>query len=138
MKKIAIAACAAVLTLTLLSFRGIFSGSLRQPVTVSPAANRAPRVTVVIDDGERIATYSGIEARTAYAALSSVAASRRIPLSTKRYDFGVFVFSLGGRVSGADTAWIFFVNGVPGTVASDRETVQAGDVVQWRYMKPEE
>lgn len=96
-----------------------------------------PRVTVMIDDGERVATYSGIEASDAFAALSKTAQANGIALETKTYDFGIFVESIGGKRNTSERAWIYYVNGISGNVAADKKQVTAGDRVEWRYVRPQ-
>ena len=59
-----------------------------------------------------------------------------IPIETERYDFGVFVKSIEGRLSTAERAWIYFVNGESGQVGADQYQIYPGDVVTWRYVEP--
>jgi hypothetical protein len=107
----------------------------RRSVSV-PTVAAIPVVTVVVDDGQHIATYSAIHARTPYASLQHVAEVRETPVSVKQYDFGVFVDGVGDKKSTADRAWIYFVNGTSGAVAADKMQIRAGDTVTWKYTKP--
>jgi len=95
-----------------------------------------PAVTLVIDDGEHISTFSGIPAATAFEALTKTAWEQNITLKTKQYDFGIFVEAIGGKEMIDDRSWIYFVNNVSATVAADKQPLQSGDTVSWRYMKP--
>ena len=61
------------------------------------------QVTLIIDDGQKIATYSSSQS-TAFAALSEVAKQNKIEIVTKQYDFGVFVQKIAGLESGKDQA----------------------------------
>jgi hypothetical protein len=94
-------------------------------------------VTLVIDDGEHAATYSGVSAGDAYGALREAADKNAISLSTKTYDFGIFIESIGGKQTTAAKAWIYSVNGTPGTVAADKAMVKNGDSVEWKYVTPQ-
>jgi hypothetical protein len=94
-----------------------------------------PTVSLVIFNGITTATYSA-QAKTAYDALVSVTTQEKIPLVSKKYDFGVFVSSIGGKASGTDLAWIYYVNGKSATVGADVYELKSGDRVEWKYTKP--
>jgi hypothetical protein len=94
-----------------------------------------PVVTLVLNDGEKIATYSGIAAHNAFEILTVVTKKENIPLVTKTYDFGVFIQKIGEKESGTALAWIYFINGKSGDVAADKATLTSGDVVEWKYTK---
>jgi hypothetical protein len=93
-------------------------------------------ITLIIDDGGSIATYSGIQADNAFAALTEAGKTGNILIRSKQYDFGVFVESVAGKENSKDYAWIYFVNGTSGDVAADRMKINAGDMVEWKYTKP--
>jgi hypothetical protein len=95
-----------------------------------------PSVSVIVDTGSTVATVSGIPAQNAFQALSGAAKKQNLELKTKQYDFGVFVEQVGGLPNTADNAWIYFVNGKSGTVAADKQPLNAGDIVEWKYTKP--
>ena len=97
-----------------------------------------PAITLVIDDGELISTFSGIPAVTAFEALTKTAREQNITLTTKQYDFGIFVEAIDGKAMTDDRSWIYFVNNVSATVAADMQPLQSGDTVSWRYMKPDD
>jgi len=94
-------------------------------------------VSLAIDNGVTIATYGGILATNAYDALVEASRREKFEVRTKMYDFGVFVEQIGDYPSAGAMAWIFFVNGVSGSVASDKQQVKNGDSILWRYMKPQ-
>ncbi len=102
----------------------------------SPKALPQTTGTLVLNDGQTIATYSGIAAKNAFELLTIVGEKNNIPVVTKQYDFGVFVEEVRGKKSGADMSWIYFVNGKSGTVAADKYELKNGDVVEWKYTKP--
>ena len=94
-----------------------------------------PIVTLVLDDGEKAATYSGVSAQNAFEILSVVTEKEKIPLVTKQYDFGIFVQKIGDKESGTAMAWIYSVNGKSGEVAADKANLTTGDTVEWKYTK---
>jgi len=94
------------------------------------------RVSVTINTGSSIATYDGVLALTVFDGLTTISADKKIELSVKHYDFGVFIEKIGDLENTKDKAWIYYVNGASGDVAADKKTVKNGDVVEWRYTKP--
>lgn len=93
--------------------------------------------TVVLDFGEgKISTYSNILGKTAFEGLQKVASGNNLNLDTKQYDFGVFVKVIGGVENTKDLSWIYFVNGKSPEVASDKYELKDGDMVEWKYTKP--
>jgi len=94
-------------------------------------------VTFVLSTGDSIATYDGVIAGTAYDALKNVSSQQLFPIEMKQYDFGVFIEKIGDKKNTKDNAWIYYVNGISGDVASDKKIVKAGDVVEWRYEHPQ-
>ena len=119
---------------------GVVSFSLQphvQPTSAPIIEQKHPQVTLVIDDGVTIATYSA-QAATAFEALLVVGSAQGFSLQTKQYDFGVFVEAIGDRKSTKDQSWIYFVNGASGTVAADKNELHPGDLVEWKYLQPKE
>ncbi len=124
----------------------LFAGSIylgwtkpvRTPM-VTPAAStntqetKKTSVTLILDTGDRVTTYSGILARTPYEALSDVVKREQMPLETKQYDFGVFVKKIGTYESDNTKAWIVSVNGHSLTSAADKTQIENGDIVEWVY-----
>jgi len=104
----------------------------KAPIVRSPV----PSISVILDTGSTIATVSGIQAENAFTALTTMAKQKNLELKTKQYDFGVFVQQIGTLVNTKEKSWIYFVNGKAGTVAADKQSLNAGDTVQWKYMTP--
>lgn len=113
-----------------------FPKTYRVNLPVEKGAQVAPVVTLTIDFGDAVSTVSSVRAATAYDALLFAAAKENVSVVTKKYDFGVFVESIGDKKSSAEKAWIFFVNGESGKEAADKTEVQSGDSVEWKYIKP--
>lgn len=105
-----------------------------QPPVVTPSVT--PSVTVTFDTGTTIATHSGVTASTAFQALIAAAEKQSWEVTSKQYDFGVFVQGVGPLANTKEKAWIFFVNGKAGTVAADKQPLNAGDSVEWKYITP--
>jgi hypothetical protein len=94
-------------------------------------------VTFVLNTGEDIATYDGIIASTVFEALTAVGSQAAIPVENKQYDFGVFVEKIGDKSNTEDKAWIYYVNNTSGDMAADKKIIKTGDIVEWRYEKPQ-
>jgi hypothetical protein len=105
-------------------------------LNISKTENKQPQVTLIIDDGKHISTYSGIVAGSVFEALTEAAAKNKIDVVTKKYDFGIFVSRIAGLNSGSDLSWIYFINGKSGDVAADKAMLKNGDTVEWKYTKP--
>jgi len=93
-------------------------------------------VSVVMDTGSTVATISGVTAQNAFQALSEAAKKQNLELKTKQYDFGVFVEQIGTLANTKEKSWIYFVNGKAGTVAADKQSLNPGDTVEWKYVMP--
>lgn len=102
--------------------------------TPSPTASNAATstVTCVLNS----ITYSDIQASTPYEALVLIARKNNIELQTKQYDFGIFVEGIGDQKMTKDMAWIYYVNGKSGEVASDKYLLKQNDAVEWKYTTP--
>lgn len=101
---------------------------------VRPTAikNTTPIVTGVMNS----VTYNDIQAATPYDALVLIAKNNNLELQTKQYDFGIFVEGVGDQKMTKDKAWIYYVNGKSGEVASDTYVLKQGDIVEWKYTTP--
>lgn len=96
--------------------------------------------TFIIDygnDKRESMTFTPRPEQTVFDALKNFAQEKEISLDTKQYDFGIFVKAIGGYESGSDKAWIYFINGNSGTIAADKQQIKAGDLIEWKYIKPE-
>ena len=74
---------------------------------------------------------------TAYDILTKFANENNIKIETEQYDFGVLVKSINGFENSSEHTWIYFVNGESGQVSADNQTVEPGDQIEWKYIKPE-
>jgi hypothetical protein len=93
-----------------------------------------PSVTTTINDGASLITES-VSAATPFEALTLVAGKKQMPLTTKQYDFGIFVNGIGEVMTTKDFGWIYYVNNASGDVAADKYELKSGDQVEWKYEK---
>lgn len=97
-------------------------------------------VTTVVDFGdENKITYSekDFTNKTAYDLLKKTAEKNNFEIKVKQYDFGVFVEEIDGRKNTNEKAWIYFLNSVSATTAADTYIVKPGDLIEWKYIKPQ-
>jgi len=93
-------------------------------------------VTIDYGGGDAVSgEYSFEEGESAFGALVKLASEKEIEIVTKDYDFGKFVEAIGGVESGAEKAWIYFVNGESGEVSGDNYALKQEDRVEWRYIE---
>lgn len=105
--------------------------------SVSKEAEK-PKVTLVVDFGEdRIATQTDVLAENALEALENVIAEKGWEYKVQKYDFGSIVEEIEGSPNNSDKSWIYFVNGQSGDKAADQFELQNGDLVEWKYIKPQ-
>ncbi|KKR02219.1 MAG: hypothetical protein UU25_C0013G0005 [Microgenomates group bacterium GW2011_GWB1_40_9] len=107
-------------------------GQRQQTPTISSLKETFPTVTCVFNS----ISYSDIQASSPYEALLQVAKKNNSELQTKQYDFGIFVEGVGDQKMTKDKAWIYYVNGKSGEVASDKYELKQGDIVEWKYTTP--
>jgi len=103
--------------------------------TVTP---QSQTVTVVVDDGLKVATYSATvnNEATALSVLNQIAEKAQLTVLIKKYDFGSLVTSINGQQNSAKRAWIYLVNGKSGEVGADQKAVKPGDTVEWKFIQP--
>lgn len=95
-----------------------------------------PQATLILDFGQGAKRESKTQAATPFEALEVAASEQNLELKTKQYDLGIFVEGIGGVENTKEKAWIYFVNEKAGEVASDKYELKEGDVVEWKYIKP--
>lgn len=115
------------------------TGEELKPI-VEPVSQEASQlleeVEVNVNFGDEEAAVELVQAKTAYEALQAAAENRGWLLQVKNYDFGNLVEAINGEKNTPDKAWIYFINGQPATQAADKQELKAGDVVEWKYIKP--
>lgn len=89
------------------------------------------------DDEVNISYFPWKDELTVFDLLTKVSEKNGIPIESKQYDFGIFVESIGGYKNTNEKAWIYFVNGKSGQVSADKQQVSPGDLIEWKYIKPE-
>lgn len=101
------------------------------------ASQLLEEVEVNVDFGDEEAAVELVQAKTAYEALQAAAKNRGWLMEVKKYDFGSLVEAINGQENTEGKAWIYFINGQAATQAADKQELKAGDVVEWKYIKPE-
>lgn len=95
-----------------------------------------PSVSVSIDTGKSTEVLTAsVSANTPFEALRITAEQNNRELSTKQYDFGVFVTGIGDVMTTTEYGWIYYVNSLSGTVAADIYELKSGDQVEWKFEK---
>ena len=107
-------------------------GKTSPPPTISTKLEK-PEVTLTLHfKPDDIATVS-TAAKTPYEALMLVTEAKGIRVNTNTYDFGLFVEGIRDIHNNREKAWIYYVNGTSGNVASDKYALKSGDQVEWKY-----
>lgn len=109
-----------------------------------PSSTPAPQVKVeqpklqtqIVIENEETRKEATVSAKTAFEALQNLAKQENLDLKTKQYDFGVFVEGIGGVENTKEKAWIYFINGKSAEVAADKYELKNGDIIEWKYIKP--
>jgi hypothetical protein len=110
----------------------LFGRMPKIPVQQESVVTVNPSVTCIFNS----TTFSDIRASSPYEALVLVTKIQNVELTTKQYDFGVFVEGVGDQQMTKDKVWIYYVNGKSGEVASDKYELKLGDTVEWKYTTP--
>ncbi len=105
--------------------------------------------TVIINFGnETLWTFGDIttENNTVYGFLIEAADEGSFSIDTKYYSgMGIFINEIAGVEHGTDIPgiddedqrwWQYYVNGELGPVAADRQKVNDGDIIEWRFEIP--
>jgi LAS superfamily LD-carboxypeptidase LdcB len=113
----------------------------QEPEPSAPPQEETQSANVEVNFGEEEVTsreFPVSENSTAYSLLDEIAQEEALEIITEQYDFGIFVKSINGYKSSSERAWIYFVNGASGDIAADQKQIYAGDLVEWRYIAPNE
>ena len=96
------------------------------------------RVDLLIDDGKEVKNFQ-IEFKqgmTAFDVLKNKAEELGLDLKTEQYDFGIFIKAINGVENGADKKyWTYYVNGQLPMVSSDKNTINSGDKIEFKFEK---
>jgi len=111
-------------------------GTISQPV-VREAAGQA---VLMIDYGEGESesfTVEMGEGTTAFDLLKDKTGELSINLETKSYDLGIFIEALGERRNGEDGKyWLYYINDEMPMTASDKQPVNSGDKIEFKFQRP--
>ncbi|MBI2617704.1 DUF4430 domain-containing protein [Candidatus Gottesmanbacteria bacterium] len=87
-------------------------------------------ITMVIDFGDRVRSYTGVEASTVFEGLKNIYPE----VEVKTYDFGMLVTKIEGKQNSPTHAWLYWVNGKEATLSADMYITEDGDMVEWKYV----
>lgn len=100
------------------------------------------KIIYIINKGEGgISEYQikSSNVSTVFSLLEKLSQSEGFVITSKQYDFGVFVESIDGVYNGSgDRYWQYWVNDKLGEVAADKKDVKTGDKVEWKFEIPPE
>jgi hypothetical protein len=137
MKKKFILILASILVL-LIGALGLLSWRKISPLRNEETSQISQNIILKINYGDHETNYNlpAISSSTAFSVLEEAANKDNFRLKTKKYDFGIFVQAIADKESDPQLAWIYFINGKSGEVAADKMNLKAGDLVEWKYIKP--
>lgn len=94
-------------------------------------------VTVDRPDSNSISLMVSVgENMTALEMLQKLAAAYNLGLEVKTYETGALVNGIGGIMGGQDNNyWIYYVNGQSGQVAVDKQLINPGDKLEFKFEK---
>jgi hypothetical protein len=121
----------------------IYSGKISQFVPQKEVEtfqeNIEKEVILVIDDGEGSSKSFQSEFRegmTAFDLLEEKTKEIGLTLKIKTYDMGVFIEAIGDKENGEDGKyWLYYVNGEMPQVAADKQLLNPGDKVEFKFEK---
>ncbi len=76
-----------------------------------------------------------VNAATPFGALERASRRGEFYYATLTFSFGSYVSQIGRHAAGADTGWVYKVNGVSAPVASTDYTLKKGDRVLWYFAR---
>jgi len=127
------------LTIIILLFAGAVSLGV---ITIGPedkiTIDEKVTATIIIYFGDRnvISHVLAIKNNTVYDFLMEVAEMEDIEVKSTyypQYD-SYFIESISNYAGGENSKnWIYYINGEMGPVGADKQKVQDGDIIQWKY-----
>lgn len=136
---ILVAGIASVVTFTYLqSTNRYFADASTTEAKVAGVTTARQTVTMVINDGQSIKTYSQMLTNTVSMTgldlLQRAAAAAEWDLKTSTSSMGTLVEEIHGVKNGTDGKyWIYYVNRQMGSVGIDQYQVQPGDILEMNF-----
>lgn len=94
---------------------------------------------LVIDNGEgspKTFTAEFKEGMTAFDLLKEETEKLSLALKTKKYDIGIFIEAIGDKENGQEGKyWLYYVNGKLVDISADKQKVEPGDHVEFKFEK---
>jgi hypothetical protein len=110
---------------------------LRGKVTAG-AENIQQKIFLTIDDGETLENFETNfeEGMTVFDLLKKKSEEINMGLETQDYDSGIFIQTIGNKKNGDDKMyWLYYVNGEMAQVAADKQILNPGDKVEFKFEK---
>ena len=94
--------------------------------------------SMVVDYSGKVDVYSYKYADnlTVFNVLEEYTKENDIELTSKQYDFGVFVEGIGDYKNTNEMVWIYYVNNESANVSADNYPLSSEDKIKWAYQKP--
>lgn len=113
----------------------------QNPISETPTPSVIPqKVTTVIDYGDGNKTTHLREfssSQSAFTFLQNLTGELELPLAVKQYSFGTLVEGIGKYQNSKTKSWIYFINSQSASVSANQYILQPGDLVEWKYIKPQ-
>jgi uncharacterized membrane protein len=97
------------------------------------------QTVLIIDDGQNKPQTFNVdfsEGMTAFDLLKSATTGTALALKTKVYDVGIMVQAIGSKENGQDGKyWLYYVNGKMPMVSVDKQKLNLGDQVEFKFEK---
>lgn len=94
---------------------------------------------LVIDDGTQDLKNFNVKfsgEKTAFELLKKQAEQSGIILKTKTYEQGLFIEAIGGKENGeGGKYWLYYVNGQMPQVSADKQKINSGDKIEFKFEK---
>ena len=95
--------------------------------------------SLVIDSGQgeqKKTQWQSQEKATAFDLLKEGSQKLNLSLEAKSYDIGILIESIDGKKNGQDGKyWFYYVNKQIASVAADKQELQSGDIVEFKFEK---
>ena len=125
---------------------GILSGKINRFVPhgeVKISQEKAEKKIMLIIDSDEGLLSKAIEIETefkegmtAFNLLSDEAEKLNLTLKFKTYDMGVFIEAIGDKENGEDGEyWLYYVNGEMPQLAADKQLLNPGDKIEFKFEK---
>ena len=122
----------------------MFSDRFEQPIfrkeIKTPQENiKKEEVVLIIDSDEgdlKTFKITFNEGMTAFDVLEGKTGELRLDLKTNSFDIGIMVEAIGDKENGQDGKyWLYYINGEMPMVAADKQEIEPGDKIEFKFEK---